>query len=104
MIYRMRTYDGVRANIAVFNTFFEKHLLPMQLRHGARLVGRWLTEDDRIVAVWEYDSRESYEQIEAAVRRDPDATQAQAIRRTLPTLYREMHETFMESTVSKGAA
>ena len=100
MIYRMRTYDGVKANVAAFNAFFANHLLPVQMRHGARLIGRWRTEDDRIVAVWEYDSRERYEQIQAAVRADPDSAKAQETRKALPTLYRSMQETFMESTVS----
>jgi hypothetical protein len=100
MIYRMRIYEGVRPNVAVFNSFFEQYLLPVQVRHGARLVGRWQTEDDRIVAVWEYDSREYYEQAQAAVRRDPDSVKAQEFRRTLPNLYRTMQETFMESTVT----
>jgi hypothetical protein len=99
MIYRMRIYDGVQANVSVFDAFFEQHLLPVQVRHGARLVGRWQTEDDRIVAIWEYDSRERYEQIQLAIRADPDAARAQEIRRTLPVLYRTMRETFMQSTV-----
>ena len=52
MIYRMRTYQAVPESIERFNAFFEEHLLPTQLRHGARLVGRWSTEDGRIVAIW----------------------------------------------------
>jgi hypothetical protein len=99
MIYRMRIYSAVRANGAAFNRFFEQHLLPVQLRHGARLVGRWHTQDDRIVAVWEYDSRERYEQIQAAVRSDADSVRAREARKTLPVLYQTMEETFMESTV-----
>ena len=72
---------------------------PVQLRHGARLVGRWETEDDRVVAVWEYDDRESYDRIEAAVRADPDSWRAQERRRTdLPELFTSMEETFMTST------
>ena len=100
MIYRMRIYQGVRENVAAFNEFFELHLLPVQVRNGARLVGRWLTQDDRVVAIWEYDSRERYEQIQAAVKSDPDSIRARAIRKTLPALYETKYETFMESTVT----
>jgi hypothetical protein len=51
----------------------------VQLRHGARLVGRWETEDDRVVAIWEYDDRATYERIKAAVSQDPDrSTSARA--------------------------
>lgn len=45
----------VLANLAAFNEFFRDHLLPVQIRHGARLVGRWQTEDNRVVAVREYN-------------------------------------------------
>jgi len=70
----------------------------VQLRYGARLVGRWETEDGRVVAVWEYGDRESYERIEAAVRSDPDSWRAQEYRRTgLPELLTSMEETFMTS-------
>jgi hypothetical protein len=37
------TPDGA----AVFHGFFRTWLLPVQLRYGARVVGRWETEDDR---------------------------------------------------------
>jgi hypothetical protein len=41
VIYRMRTYRAVRENLPVFHDFFRTFLLPVQLRHGARLAGRW---------------------------------------------------------------
>jgi NIPSNAP len=51
VIYRMRIYQAVPENLSIFHEFFRAHLLPVQLRHGARLVGRWETEDGRVVAV-----------------------------------------------------
>src|SRR6186713_1489362 len=38
MIYRMRIYKAIPENAASFNTFFLEHLLPVQRRHGARLI------------------------------------------------------------------
>jgi NIPSNAP len=76
-----------------------RHLLPVQLRHGARLIGRWETEDGRVVAVWEYDDRPAYERIESAVRRDPDSRRARQYRATLPPLITGQEETFMTSTL-----
>jgi hypothetical protein len=102
VIYRMRVYDTVRENLPVFHDFFRTHLLPVQLRHGARLVGRWETEDGRVVAVWEYDDRPAYERIESAVRRDPDSRRAQQQRASLPTLITGQEETFMTSTLGAG--
>ena len=83
----------------MFHAFFRTHLLPVQLRHGARLVGRWVTEDNRVVAVWEYDDRSAYERIEAAVRADPDSAKARAARARLPPLMTSTDETFMKSAV-----
>jgi hypothetical protein len=81
----------------------------VQLRHGARLVGRWETEDGRVVAVWEYDDRAAYERIEVAVRGDPDSLRARQRRAELPPLITEQEEVFMSATVdlpglSAGAA
>jgi NIPSNAP len=99
VIYRMRIYDTVRENLPLFHDFFRTHLLPVQLRHGARLIGRWETDDARVVAIWEYDSRATYERIEAAVRHDPDSRLAQEIRATLPPLFTAQEETFMTTTL-----
>ncbi len=94
----MRIYDAVRENLADFHEFFRTHLLPVQLRHGARLVGRWETEDGRVVAVWEYDDRAAYERIEAAVRSDPDSQAARQRRAELPLLFKTREEVFMSAT------
>ena len=95
----MRIYKAVPEGIDSFNRFFNERLLPVQLRHGARLIGRWQTEDHRIVAVWEYDSKESYERIQQAVRSDPDSAAAQRYRReNLQELFLEQEEAFMVST------
>jgi hypothetical protein len=99
MIYRMRIYQTVRENLPLFHDFFRTCLLPVQKRHGARLVGRWETEDGRIVAIWEYDDRASYERIEAAVRADPQSRRAQERRAQLPPLITSQEEVFMTATV-----
>ncbi|WP_280396358.1 NIPSNAP family protein [Nocardia brasiliensis] len=93
----MRIYRAVEENLAIFHDFFREHLLPVQLRHGARLVGRWETEDARVVAVWEYDNREAYERVQAAVIADPATKWAQEYRRQLPALFSEKDEIFMRS-------
>jgi NIPSNAP len=95
----MRVYQAVPEDLHAFHQFFREWLLPVQLRHGARLIGRWETEDSRVVAVWEYDDRESYDRIDAAVRADPDSRRAQEHRKSdLPEFFTSMAETFMTST------
>jgi hypothetical protein len=85
----------VPENLPAFHDFFRNHLLPVQERHGARLVGRWETEDGRVVAVWEYDSREAYERIRSAVESDPASLAAQRYRATIGQLFTEREEVFM---------
>ncbi len=92
MFCRMRIYASVRENLPLFHDFFRTHLLPVQLRHGARLIGRWETDDGRVVAVWEYDDRAAFERIEAAVRSDPDSRKAQQHRAQLPPLITALSE------------
>lgn len=104
MIYRMRVYRAVPENLQHFHQFFLDRLLPVQLRHGARLVGRWCSDDSRVVAIWEYDSREAFENIQALVDADPDARRAKEIRATLPPLFTDFEEIFMTSTLTQSYA
>jgi 8-oxo-dGTP diphosphatase len=99
VIYRRKTYK-IRPDMAEqFTAFFEQYLLPNQLKHGASLVGRWLTESrDEIVALWEYPSHEAYQRIQAAVRQDPMHITAQAVRAELGELFVESREDFLEAT------
>ena len=96
MIYRLRVYQSLPENTEIFTAFFREHLLPVQLKHGAELVGRWLTEDHRFVAIWRYESMAEYERIQGAVASDPISILAQERRRTMPNLFTAMEESFME--------
>lgn len=97
----MRIYRAVPENLEAFHEFFRNYLLPVQLRHGARLTGRWQTDDHRVVAVWEYDDHLAYERIDAAVRDDPDTHRARQERLRLPALFTAKEETFMSSTLAR---
>lgn len=99
LIYRIRRYEAVSENLAVFHDFFNEHLLPVQAEHGARIVGRWETDDHEVVAVWEYDDEASYQRIEASVRNDPKSARAQVVRAVLPPLFTARHESFARSTL-----
>ena len=101
MIFRLRQYKVAPGKIDVFNAFFRERLLPVQKRYGARLIGRWQTEEGKfIAALWVYDSIEQYKSIQAKVRVDPDSIKAQEFRRAeLNPLFTETEESFMVSTV-----
>jgi hypothetical protein len=100
VIYRRRTYRVDPARAEAFNAFFNQHLLPMQLKYGARLIGRWITEDrTEIVAIWAYRDRAEYEQIERRIDADPATPEVRAVRRTLEPLFLETRQDFLLSTV-----
>jgi hypothetical protein len=101
VLYRIRRYQSVPDNAAAFHDFFNRYLLPVQRRHGARLIGRWVTHDGEIFAVWEYDDEASYARIQAAVAADPDSARAQEVRKSLGPLFTERTETFARSTLSE---
>ena len=101
MFYRCRIYKVIPEKVEIFNEFFRTYLLPTQLKHGARLVGRWQTIDGshEIIAVWEYDSEAHYQQVERAVRDDPNSKAARQKRKEIEPLFVERTEKFMVATV-----
>ncbi|WP_432357791.1 NIPSNAP family protein [Sporosarcina sp. UB5] len=74
MFYRRKYYNIKSVFVEKFNEHFNKTNLPNQLKHGARLIGRWMRENENdtveIFAIWEYDSYEDYIEIETKVRGD----------------------------------
>jgi hypothetical protein len=76
LFYRRKFYIVKNEFVEIFNTHFNETNLPNQTKYGARLVGRWMTPKNdsttEIFAIWEYDSYEKYEEIEANVRSDSE--------------------------------
>ncbi len=74
MFYRRKAYLVRKDFVEIFNAHFNNTNLPNQVKHGARLIGRWMkpNNDDtvEIFAIWEYDSHEAYLEIESNVRSD----------------------------------
>ncbi|WP_208586878.1 NIPSNAP family protein [Gracilibacillus suaedae] len=74
MFYRRKFYIVKKEFVEIFNSHFHNTNLSNQLKHGARLVGRWMKENDddtvEIFAIWEYDTYEEYLNIESKVRSD----------------------------------
>ena len=99
MFYRIRRYVTVPETVDDFEEFFNRYLLPVQLRHGARLIGRWATDDGEVIAVWEYDDCAAYRRIQGRVASDPDSRHAQQVRKTIEPLFTEKYESFARSTV-----
>ncbi|UOQ43668.1 NUDIX domain-containing protein [Halobacillus salinarum] len=99
MIYRKRTYTINPELYERFTQFFHEYLLPNQLGHGARLVGRYTTLDHtEITAIWEYDSYEHYEKIMEKIRQSELHQKAQKKRNELGNLFIDSKEDFLEAT------
>lgn len=104
MFFRLRTYSVEAGKLAAFNDFFLERLLPIQLRHGAKLVGRFESaEESRIYALWAYDDQTAFEEIDRRVRDDPATAASQQERQSLDPLFTdEVIEDFLTSTVPLG--
>ncbi|WP_430786634.1 NIPSNAP family protein [Virgibacillus flavescens] len=74
MFFRRKSYVIKNEFVDTFNAHFNNTNLPNQLKHGSKLVGRWMKENDsdtmEIFAIWEYDSYEEYKKIESEIRSD----------------------------------
>ncbi|MBW3111624.1 NIPSNAP family protein [Bacillus sp. MCCB 382] len=74
MFYRRKYYTVKNEFVKIFNQHFNNTNLPNQLKHGSRLVGRWMKDrgdgTSEIFAIWEYDSYEDYVEIENKIRSD----------------------------------
>jgi len=79
MFYRRKYHIVSNEFVEIFNTHFNENNLPNQLKHGARLVGRWMIPKDEktteIFAIWEYNSYDDYVEIENKVRKDKEHVQ-----------------------------
>ncbi|MBT2662989.1 NIPSNAP family protein [Bacillus sp. ISL-45] len=79
MFYRRKFYLVKNDFVEPFNKLFTEINLPNQLKHGARLTGRWMLPHDddttEIFAIWEYDSYENYIEIENKVSCDQEHLQ-----------------------------
>ena len=97
----IRRYQVVPGKTEAFNDFFLTRLFPVQKRYGARLVGRFQTDDGlQIVAVWVYQSFDHYKEVQSLVAEDADSIAAQEYRQqVLDPLFTETDESFMTSTV-----
>ncbi|WP_232336832.1 NIPSNAP family protein [Planococcus lenghuensis] len=83
----------------------------MQLENGARLIGRWMTQEQdgyiEVLAIWEYDDRDAFERIEASVRADAehmkrvdDWKEKMGGKHSLQNVFYNIEQDFLESTVS----
>ncbi|MBM7578752.1 NIPSNAP family protein [Jeotgalibacillus terrae] len=74
MFYRRKHYIVKNSFIETFNDHFNQTNLPNQLKHGTRLIGRWMRDQKdgttEVFAIWEYDSYEDYVEIETRIKGD----------------------------------
>jgi 8-oxo-dGTP diphosphatase len=99
MIFRRKTYKVKPEKLEEFNWFFHKYLYPNQMKHGAKLIGRWVNDSkDEILAIWEYRDIEHYENIEKMIKKSDIHQTAKEKRMELGDLYIESNQDFLTST------
>ncbi|WP_110935611.1 NUDIX domain-containing protein [Salipaludibacillus neizhouensis] len=99
MIYRRKTYKIQPEKLNEFNNFFHSFLYPNQIKHGAKLIGRWVNDNKvEILAIWEYRSIEHYESIENQIRNSELHKKAKEKRKEIGELYIESNQDFLSST------
>ncbi|KAA9028531.1 NUDIX domain-containing protein [Niallia endozanthoxylica] len=85
--------------IIEINQFFHEYVMPIQLKNGATLIGRWITEEENeIVTMWNYPSYDEYLKIEERVKKDKLHKQAQAQLLKLGKLFLDYRQEFLTST------
>jgi 8-oxo-dGTP diphosphatase len=101
MFFRCERYIVAEGKADAFASFFVRQLLPLREKYGARLIGRWQTEDEtEVLTIWAFASREAAEEVDEQVRDDPGSAEAQVFQeRYLDPLFHEMAEMPLYSTV-----
>lgn len=99
-VFRGRIYSVDPVRLPAFTEYFLTYLLPIQERHGAKLVGRWSSADgSKVVAVWMYDSADHAHLAQDAVRNDPRSEAARTVREASEPFYLSCEEMMLTSTV-----
>lgn len=99
MFYRRERYLIQSKDVGTFNQFFDEYLLPVQVKNGAKLVGRWINEsEDEFLTIWEYPNYEEFVKIEERIKRDKMYLQMQEQQRKLGRLYTQKVEDILTST------
>ncbi|MBM4764813.1 NUDIX domain-containing protein [Bacillus sp. B15-48] len=71
MFYNREIYKILPEKAEEFCDFFEQYIMPVQIKNGSKLVGKWLTESrDEVMVIWEYPSIEEYRKIIERVSND----------------------------------
>jgi hypothetical protein len=102
MYFRCDRYVVVDGKADAFTAFFTRHVLPVREKYGARLVGRWQTEDElEVLVIWAYESRQAAEEADRLVEQDPATAEARAfLERYLEPVCVEQAQMPLYSTVS----
>lgn len=97
MFYVRETDRVLPEKVNDINEVFHEYLLPVYIKHGAKLVGRWVTglQQDEVISIWEYPSYEEYVKIKERVVGDE---MYQAAQMRVGPLFLEKRIDFLYST------
>ncbi|WNF24734.1 NUDIX domain-containing protein [Mesobacillus jeotgali] len=90
------TYQAKPERLDDINRFFHTHIYPIQIKNGAKLIGRWVNDTkNEILVIWEYTSKEQYERIESLLK---------SVKPYDMDFYTDADEDFMSSTAPYPSA
>lgn len=99
MFCRREIYRVSPGKVNEFNKFFDEYLLPIELKNGAKLIGRWVTEsENEIIVMWDYTNYEEYLKIAERVKKDGMHQRAQKQLLKLGHLSIDSRQDFLHST------
>lgn len=99
MFYRREMFHVLPEKVHEFNEFFHEYILPNQVKNGAKITGRWVTEaQNEIMVMWEYPSFEEFKKIEERVVKDKMHEEAQKPLSELNNLYVSTYQDFLKPT------
>ncbi|PLS00974.1 NUDIX domain-containing protein [Neobacillus cucumis] len=99
MFYIREIYRVLPEKVDGFNRLFQEYIFPNQVKNGAKLIGRWVTEfQNEIISIWEYPNYEEYIKIEERVLKDKLHQAAQTQLQKVGPLFSEKRIDFLTST------
>ncbi|WP_102347841.1 NUDIX domain-containing protein [Bacillus sp. Marseille-P3661] len=99
MFCRRDVYRIDPEKVCDFTSYFEKFIVPNQIKNGAKLIGQWITEtESEIITMWEYPSYEDYLRIEERVKRDVIYQRAQSYLKKIGMPYLNTNQDYLTQT------
>ncbi|WP_052442070.1 NUDIX domain-containing protein [Mesobacillus selenatarsenatis] len=102
LFFKRNTYIIKPEGLNDINKLFHTHVYPIHIKHGAKLIGRWVNgTNDEILVIWKYSSMEHYERINSLIE---NSEEYQSAMKELGESCTETGKDFLSSTAPYPSA